>query len=174
MAGCDAATVVLLPIKPRYAEPIMDGRKRVEFRKTLFSQTPTHVVVYASSPIKKVLGFFEVADLDVDEADALWSRHAEAGCIDHKDFRQYYERHESGVALGVGRVVALGHPQELAALGIGRRPPQSFMYLRQEVLALLARHEKVPREVRMPGARGGLLRRRKANSPRPACAGVRP
>jgi predicted transcriptional regulator len=128
-----------MPIKPRYAEPIMDGRKRVEFRKTIFAQTPTHVVVYASSPVKKVLGYFEVDDVEVDRVDALWAKHAAVGCIDEGEFRAYYGNRDNAVALGVGRTVALDLPMSLPALGIADGPPQSFMYLDREVLALLRR-----------------------------------
>jgi predicted transcriptional regulator len=126
-----------MPIKPRYAEPIMDGRKRVEFRKTVFAQTPTHVVVYASSPVKKVLGYFEVGEIEVDRVDALWAKHAAVGCIDEGAFRAYYDGREHGVALEVGRAVALDAPISLLALGVADGPPQSFMYLDREVLTLL-------------------------------------
>jgi predicted transcriptional regulator len=134
MAGTEAPTVVLLPIKPEYARPIMDGRKRVEFRKTVFSQTPTHVVVYASSPMKKVLGYFEVDEVDVDAVDALWARYAAVGGIAEDVFRAYYAGRQSGVALGVERVVALTVPMPLQALGVANGPPQSFMYLHHSVL----------------------------------------
>jgi len=127
---------VLLPIKPEYAQPIMDGTKRVEFRKTVFTQTPTHVVVYASSPVKKVLGYFEVDAVDVDAVDTLWARYASVGGIAEGDFRDYYAGREHGVALGVERVVTLAEPVPLDALGLGG-PPQSFMYVDREVLRQL-------------------------------------
>jgi predicted transcriptional regulator len=119
------------------------GRSRatthgVEFRKARFSQAPTHVVVYASSPMKRILGFFEVDEMDVDDPEVLWERHGDVGCIDQAGFRDYYGRRDRGVALGVGRVTALDRPLELAALGVGARPPQSFMYLDESVLALFA------------------------------------
>ena len=141
MVGQEAATVVLLPIKPRYAGPIMDGRKRVEFRKTAFARTPTHVVVYASSPTKKVLGYFEVKSVESTPIGGLWAKFSGVGGITSDDFFKYYSEHAVGVALGVGKVVALRHPVELSALGLECRPPQSFMYLSPEILGLLADDE---------------------------------
>lgn len=79
MAGAETPTVVLLPIKPEFARPIMNGTKTVEFRKTVFAQTPTHVVVYASSPVKRILGYFEVDAVDVDAVDALWAKYGRWG-----------------------------------------------------------------------------------------------
>jgi predicted transcriptional regulator len=137
MAGTDAPTVVLLPIKPEYAQPIMDGTKRVEFRKTVFSQEPTHVVIYASSPVKKVVGYFEVDTVDVDAVDALWAKYAGVGGIVESAFRDYYCGRERGVALGVDRVVALVEPLPLEVLGLKGGPPQGFKYLDSSVLRKL-------------------------------------
>ncbi len=138
MAGTESATVVLLPIKPQYARPIMDGTKGVEFRKTSFAHSPTHVLVYASSPVKSVLGYFEVGDIVVDSVEALWARYADVGGITEDAFRDYYVGHERGVALGVGPVHALADPLPLAALGLAG-PPQSFMYVGRHVLDDLQR-----------------------------------
>ncbi len=121
-------TAVLLPVRPRYARPIMDGTKRVEFRKTPFARKPTHVLVYASSPVMKVLGHFEVGEIVLDSVDALWARYTDVGGIAEDDFREYYGGRERGVALGVGRVHAFTDPLPPAALGL-TTPPQSFMYI---------------------------------------------
>jgi predicted transcriptional regulator len=137
MACAEGAVVVLLPIKPRYADPIMDGRKRVEFRKTVFARTPSYVVVYASSPIGRVLGYFEVSGIDVDGVEALWAKYGRVGAIVEDEFTRYFRGRDAGVAIGVGRVVPSAAPMGLAELGLGRRPPQSFMYVDNEVISRL-------------------------------------
>ena len=124
--------VVLLPLRPDYARPIMDGSTCVELRKTAFAHTPTHVLVYASSPVEKVLGSFEVAAVDIDCVEALWVRYADVGCITRDDFREYYAGRERGVALGVRHVVALADPLPLAALVL-TGPLRSFMHVGHQV-----------------------------------------
>ena len=50
---------VLLSIKPEYASKILDGTKRYEYRRAIFKRTEvTTVVVYASDPVRKVIGEF--------------------------------------------------------------------------------------------------------------------
>lgn len=61
MASTAPRAVVLLPIKPRYATRIMDGSKRVEFRRRPFGRVPEWVVIYASAPVKQVVGLFALA-----------------------------------------------------------------------------------------------------------------
>jgi predicted transcriptional regulator len=136
MASEASTNVVLLPIKPRYASMIMDGTKRVEFRRAAFARKPTHVFVYESSPVMRLLGYFEVGDIVLDSVDALWARYADIGGIAEDDFREYYGGRERGVALGIGRVHAFADPLPLAALGL-TTPPQSFMYIQPRLLSAL-------------------------------------
>jgi predicted transcriptional regulator len=132
-----AQTVVLLPIKPRFAKPILGGLKRVEFRKKRFARRPSHVVVYASSPVKKVVGFFEVSDLETAPIRELWRRYESSGGIQAAEFFEYYGSGREGVAISVGRVTVLAEPMELAELGLGERPPQNYAYVEPAVLVQL-------------------------------------
>lgn len=136
-------SVVLLPIKPDYALPLIEGRKKVEFRKTAFRTPPHYVVVYASSPLKRVVGFFAVSDIRVDSVDNLWRDYGEVGCITQEDFNAYYACRPSGLALEVGDVVALEEPMTLDELGLEGRPPQSFAYISHDIVERL-RTEATP------------------------------
>lgn len=134
MASGTSSEVVLLPIQPRYARQIMSGDKKVEFRKTVFKTPPRFVIVYASSPVKKVVGYFRVSGVRVDGIEALWERYAHVGGIEREYFAAYYAAREKGLALEVGDVVALEKPLPLDALGLDTRPPQSFSYVAQDIV----------------------------------------
>ena len=58
MARTAHPQVALLSIHPVYAQGIIDGRKTVEFRRRAFGKSVTHVVVYATAPVRKVVGAF--------------------------------------------------------------------------------------------------------------------
>jgi len=122
-------TVALLPIKPIYANAIMAGTKRVEFRKTMFRRTVTHVAIYASTPVQRIIGVFRVAAVEHAEPAALWRRHARHGGITSEAFELYYEGSMAGLAIGIADVVSLTEPLALAELGGSVTPPQSFRYL---------------------------------------------
>lgn len=120
-------SVALLPIKPIYAKAIIEGRKRVEFRKTRFRRPVTHIAVYASTPVKRIIGIFRVGDLEQDSPEQLWLRHREHGAISSEAFETYYSGVELGVAIGIADVEALASPVSLNALQV--KAPQSFRYL---------------------------------------------
>ncbi len=47
---------VLLSIKPKFAEAIIDGRKRYEFRKSKFAKKDINrVYIYSIYPVKKIV-----------------------------------------------------------------------------------------------------------------------
>ena len=127
-----------MPIQPQYANPIIEGRKKVEFRKTKFRTPPSHVVIYASSPVSCVVGYFEVTHVETARVDALWEKYSAVGCIGEDDFVAYYGGRDEGVVLGVGEVVVLAEPIPLEELGLSSRPPQSFCYVHRDILERIA------------------------------------
>ncbi len=123
-------TVALIAIHPQHAEAILAGRKSVEFRKRMFRQPVSHVLLYATAPVKGVVGWFVLDGMDEDSPTAIWRRHGERGAITRSHYRNYYRGSRSAVALKVKRPVALDEPLPLDAVVPGGRPPQSFAYVR--------------------------------------------
>jgi predicted transcriptional regulator len=127
MALPEDCSVALLPIKPIYADAIVEGRKRIEFRKTRFRRRVTHVAIYASTPVQKIIGIFRIADCEQASPERLWERHHARGAISIADFETYYGDLETGVAIHIADVLRLASPVPLRALSV--RAPQSFRYL---------------------------------------------
>ena len=68
-------TRVLLSVKPRFAEAILAGEKTFEFRRALFRRPNVRMVVlYASSPVCRVVGEFHLDDVLTLDLDALWAK----------------------------------------------------------------------------------------------------
>ena len=51
-----AGRVAVMSIHPRYAEAILSGQKRVEFRKRRLAPDVTTVLVYATQPVGVLVG----------------------------------------------------------------------------------------------------------------------
>src|SRR5688572_15904052 len=123
-------TRVLLSVKPRFAEAILAGVKKFEFRRVLFRrQGIKTIVLYASSPTCKVVGEFTVEEVLSLEPKALWGVTRGEGAIDREYFDQYFEGRATGHALKVKRARRYRLPLCLREdFGIAH-PPQSFCYL---------------------------------------------
>ena len=133
MARPQTRRVALLSIHPRFARAILEGSKTVELRRARLPEDVSHIVVYATSPVQRILGWFEVSSVERDRPSKLWRRHGTSTGVSRHEFRAYFAGANEGTAISVGRVVALGKPLQLDALGHSL-PPQSYRYL-DEALA---------------------------------------
>lgn len=140
MASNSAERIVLLPIRPRFARSIMTGEKKVEFRKVRFRNEVSHVVVYASSPIQKILGYFEVSYMDQGSPKELWTRYNVEGKIFQDEFEAYYASSTRAIAIGIGNIYPLRNPVPLRRLGQSLTAPQGFMYLADEAFEIIRRY----------------------------------
>jgi predicted transcriptional regulator len=129
MAAETTRTVALLPIRPRYADAIVEGRKRVEFRRRPFGRAVELVVVYASSPVKKVVAILRVSEIAEGHPDEVWERFHTVGAIDRGAFQEYYRGTQRAVAIQFDRVCVLSDPVPLSAIDEGITAPQSYRYL---------------------------------------------
>ncbi len=129
--------VALLSIKPIYANAILDGRKTVEFRKRPFKRPVSHVVIYATTPIQRVVGWFQTKHFEQMSPSALWNRFASVGGISKEQFDVYYNGSESGVAIHVEKPRRLANPVPLKRTKVAAAP-QSYTYLSASVFSRLA------------------------------------
>ena len=54
---------------------MFDGEKKYEFRKVVFKNPKVKtVVVYASSPVQKVIGEFEIEDILSSNPNEIWKK----------------------------------------------------------------------------------------------------
>ena len=119
---------MLLSIKPEYVDKIVAGKKKYEFRKFHCRKGIDTIVIYATAPIKKVIG--EVALLDIIEGDVdyVWHKTKDFGGILERDYMAYYEGKKVAIAYQLGKVTLYNDPMELKDLGLDY-VPQSFAYI---------------------------------------------
>jgi predicted transcriptional regulator len=120
---------VLLSIKPEYAEKILDGTKRFEYRKVLPRNKSIHtVVIYATMPVGKVIGEFEIGGLLREKPSVLWDLTKEASGITRAFFDSYFSGRNEACAIAVKKPIRYENPKNLQDVS-GSTPPQSFQYL---------------------------------------------
>ena len=121
---------VLLSIKPEYAEKILNGTKRFEYRKSApRNEAVRTVVIYATMPVGKVVGEFEVAGVLRESPDALWKQTKTASGITRKFFDEYFSGRGEAVAIAVRKPKRYAQPLRLEDVSGSVTPPQSFQYL---------------------------------------------
>jgi predicted transcriptional regulator len=120
---------VLLSIKPEFAEKIFNGTKKYEFRRSVFkNQDVKTVVVYASSPVQRVIGEFEIETILNHGLEELWQLTKDYSGISENFFFEYFINKEKGFAIKIKKAKRYNKTLSLKD-DFNATPPQSFMYL---------------------------------------------
>lgn len=121
---------VLLSIKPEYAEKILTGKKRYEFRKSIFKNSSVKtVVIYATMPVGKVVGEFDFDEVLSDSPQAIWAETSRYSGITKKFFNSYFDGRDKAHAIKVRSVRRYDIPVSLTEFVPSGAAPQSFRYL---------------------------------------------
>lgn len=122
---------VLLSIKPQFANLIFNGIKKFEFRRSIFKNGDVKtIVVYASSPLQKVIGEFEIETILNEDIDSLWLKTKQHAGIDKAFFYEYFIDKKQGFAIQIKNARKYEKPLCLKS-DYNLTPPQSFLYLNE-------------------------------------------
>ena len=127
---------ILLSIKPKWAALILEGKKTVELRKQWTkSDDIQRIYLYASSPVKKIVGWMELELAACESVDELKRDTEPYSQVPSEEFNSYFSGKETGWGLFIRRAVKIERPISLNA--VAERPPQSWMKLSPEQSLLL-------------------------------------
>lgn len=119
---------MLLSIKPEYVNKIISGKKKYEFRKFHCREGIDTIVIYATAPMKKVIGEVTLIDIIEGDVEYVWHETRGFGGILKKDYKRYYQEREVAIAYHLGEVTVYEEPMRLEDLGLDY-VPQSFAYI---------------------------------------------
>lgn len=122
-------STILMSIKPEYVKKIFDGTKKYEYRKTKCKIKPTKIIVYTSSPIKKVVGEIIIEDILYDKKEIIWDKTKVSGGIEKKNYDKYFEKKEDAIAYKIKEYIKYDSPKELSEYNI-KYAPQSYVYIK--------------------------------------------
>ena len=120
---------VLLSIKPKYVEKIENGSKLYEFRRVIFKQNINEIYVYATSPIKQIVGKIYIDKIIEDTPKNLWFNFKQKAGINKKDFFEYFSGKEKGYAIKIKKFKIFKEPIDPYQENPKFVPPQSYAYL---------------------------------------------
>lgn len=123
------SVIAFMPIRPIYAEKIVSGDKLYEFRKAAIRDDLTHIIIYASSPVKKIIGVAEVERVKISSPTTIWESTKHAAGISRKGYREYFRGKKRAYAIQIKKVLALQNCVSPNEINNGFKVPQSFTYV---------------------------------------------
>lgn len=120
---------ILLSIKPKYVKEIEKGNKIYEFRKNIFKQEIQEIWVYASAPVKRIVGKIYIDKIIEDNPRGLWKKCKKYAGIDEEDFFQYFNGKNKGYAIKIKKYKEFSKPINPYATNAKFVAPQSYAYV---------------------------------------------
>lgn len=121
---------ILLSVKPRFAELILSGAKKVEFRRIWAIQPVGLAVIYSSSPVQRIVGIVSIKGALVASPSKVWTKCLPLGPgLQRKELMEYFAGKDEAYGVLLGEVTLPPMPVPPKSLFKGFRPPQSYRYL---------------------------------------------
>lgn len=123
---------LFISVKPEFANKIITREKCIELRKIKPRVRPgDYIIIYASSPIKCVVGFGRIKQiLDITPIE-MWNNHSAYLGIDENRFYSYFQGRNRAIGIEIETIKSIT-PITLAGLkrvDTNFQPPQIYRYV---------------------------------------------
>lgn len=123
---------VLLSIKPQFVKEIFNGSKKFEYRKAIFKNKDIKtVVVYATMPVGKIIGEFEIDKILMEHPSEIWQKTKKYSGVTEEFYDEYFNGREKAYAIKIKSLNEYDEPICPYANNDNFTAPQSFKYLQE-------------------------------------------
>ena len=126
---------LFISVKPEFANKIIAKEKCIELRKIKpHVKAGDYIIIYASSPIKCVVGFGKIKQITETTPMEMWSNYSEYLGIDELRFSNYYAGRKRAIGIEIETIKSVT-PINLISLkkvDANFHPPQVYRYVTNE------------------------------------------
>ena len=137
---------LFIAVKPEYANKLIYGKKDIELRKMKPNvQSGDFVIIYASAPVKAVLGFGKIKAVITCDPQGMWNEYSKRLGINELSFYSYYKGYNKavGIEFEMIRPITPIDLQDLRNVDPNFHPPQIYRYVtNDDIIAVLSKRIK--------------------------------
>lgn len=119
---------ILISINPEHVKNIIKGIKKYEYRKIAAKQDVSSIIIYETTPIKRIVAEAEIENVLMYSPKELWKITKNESGISKKFFDKYFSGKKIAYAYKLGKIKVYDEPKTLLDYGI-KNAPQSFIYI---------------------------------------------
>lgn len=120
---------IIISINPEHVKNIINGTKKFEYRTKAARSDVNKIIIYETTPIKKIVAEVEIEEVLMMKPADLWNETKHQSGITKSFFDSYFENRDIAYAYRLGKVKVYEQPKTLMDFGL-RYAPQSFAYVR--------------------------------------------
>jgi predicted transcriptional regulator len=124
---------IIISVKPKYVTAILTGRKKYEYRKSIFKKPVNKIYIYSSSPQKKFAGYFCYDGFLRGTPEYIWNYTSSVSGISESEFFDYFKNKNEAFALKINCFYPFAVFLDPSILSANFYPPQSYMYFEKEI-----------------------------------------
>lgn len=133
---------LFLAIKPEFANKILAKEKTIELRKLRpHIKEGDYIIIYASSPIKGVVGFAKVKKIIEISPNEMWKIYSSKLCIDKNRYDDYFLNKSKAIGIeieSIRNIQPIITLEEIKKIDNSFIPPQGYRYVSNiQILQLL-------------------------------------
>lgn len=121
---------IILSLYPKNIEKIASGIKKFEFRRSIYKNSSVKkAYIYATSPVKKIVGYFEIVQVISGTPEQIWKKCGEFSGTTKESLMKYFEGKNTVYALEIDDFKYLQNPIDPKGYINNFYPPQFFQYV---------------------------------------------
>ena len=131
-------SAILLSVKPKFANLIVEGSKLIELRRAIPAQNVGTIAIYSSSPVQMIVALADVKETIEASPTKLWDiSKGNGGGLTKAELLAYFGSKRTGFALMLENVRVYGKPIQPSKVFKPFSAPQSSRYLTPKELRKL-------------------------------------
>lgn len=119
---------IIISINPEHVQNIISGIKKYEYRTKAAKSDVDKIIIYETTPIKKIVAEVEILEVLMMKPEDLWNITKEYSGIAKSFFDNYFKDRDIAYAYKLGKVKVYSKPKSLEDFGL-TYAPQSFAYV---------------------------------------------
>ena len=119
---------ILISINPEHVQNIIAGIKKYEYHKIAAKQDISSIIIYETTPIKRIVAEAEIIDVLELPPEELWNQTKNESGISKAFFDKYFDNRMVAYAYKLGKIRVYDTPKTLMDYGV-KAAPQSFVYV---------------------------------------------
>ena len=123
---------IIISIHPVYVDKILSGEKKYEYRKQ-FPDGIRYMLVYSTSPVKKITALIEVECILKDSPNIIWCKTQKKAGVTKEYFDSYFKDKENAYAVKIKKIYKLNPSLLITNLEGINVAPQSYIYLKEPI-----------------------------------------
>lgn len=124
--------IALISIKPQFANQILFGVKRFEYRKRPVSDDTTHLLLYMTAPVMRIVGIASIKKVHSGTPSKIWEETRSGAGVVRNFYRTYFKGVKKAYAIELDKVIPFNEWINPKEIDKNFRAPQSFKYIDNE------------------------------------------